>query len=184
MKNKRVLFIIALIVPIVILLSITWKPISTLNTGESIVLETIPVDPRDVLYGDYVMLQFAVEEFSKDKLDPQLIKEFSKHSGGKVPVYAILQKEDNGIYGLKSVTHKKPSEGIFLNGDMYYYDSEEDNEEYTEVNQKYFANFLPDRFYVAENTGMQLEDLSRQGQLLADVKVKDGFAVLENVRPK
>ncbi len=179
MKNKRVLFIIALIVPIVILLSMTWKPISTLNTGESIVLETVPVDPRDVLYGDYVMLQFEVEEFSKDKLDPQLIKEFAKHTTGKIPVYAILQKEDGDIYGLKSVTHKKPSEGIFLKGDMYYYD-----EEYLEEDQKYFANFLPDRFYVAENTGMQLEDLSRQGQLLADVKVNDGFAVLENVRAK
>lgn len=179
MKNKLVLFLIALIVPIVILLSMTWKPISTLNTGESILLETVPVDPRDVLYGDYVMLQFVVEEFSKEQLDPQLMEEFSKHTTGKIPVYGILQKEEGDLYGLKTVTHKKPSEGLFLKGDMYYY-----SEDYLTENQKYFANFLPDRFYVAENTGMELEDLSRKGQLVAKVKVKDGFSVLEDIKPK
>jgi len=179
MKNKRNLFLVALIVPIILLLAMTWKPLYTVNTGKTITLETVPVDPRDILYGDYVSLQFAIEEFTKDDLDPALIKEFSKHDTGRLTVYAVLEQEEGDLYGLKTVTHKKPNDGLFLKGDMYYY-SEFNNKE----NQTYFANFLPDRYYVAENTGMQLEDLSRKGQLIADVKVRDGFAVLENVRPK
>ncbi|PIC57391.1 hypothetical protein CSV80_08920 [Sporosarcina sp. P12(2017)] len=179
MKSKRNLFLLALIVPIILLLAMTWKPLYTVNTGETITLETVPVDPRDILYGDYVSLQFAIEEFSKEDLDPALIKEFSKHDTGKLTVYAVLQLEEGDLYGLKTVTHKKPSDGLFLKGDMYYY-GELDIDE----NQMYFANFLPDRFYVAENTGMQLEDLSRKGKLLADIKVRGGFAVLEDVRPK
>lgn len=179
MKNKRNLFLVALIVPIILLLALTWKPLYTVNTGKTITLETVPVDPRDILYGDYVSLQFAIEEFSKDDLDPELIKEFSKHDTGKLTVYAMLEQEEGDLYGLKTVTHKKPSDGLFLKGDMYYYGEYNKDE-----NQMYFANFLPDRFYVAENTGMQLEDLSRKGQLLADIKVRDGFAVLQNVRPK
>lgn len=179
MNNKRNLFLVALIVPIILLLAMTWKPLYTVNTGKTITLETVPVDPRDILYGDYVSLQFAIEEFSKDDLDPELIKEFSKHDNGKLTVYAVLEQEEGDLYGLKTVTHKKPSDGLFLKGDMYYYsDYNIDN------NHMYYANFLPDRFYVAENTGMQLEDLSRKGQLLADIKVHDGFAVLQNVRPK
>ncbi|WP_232319224.1 MULTISPECIES: GDYXXLXY domain-containing protein [Sporosarcina] len=150
-----------------------------MNTGKTITLETVPVDPRDILYGDYVSLQFAIEEFSKERLDPALIKEFSKHDTGKLTVYAVLEQDEGNLYGLKTVTHKKPSDGLFLKGDMYYY-----GEHSIDENQMYFANFLPDRFYVAENTGMQLEDLSRKGQLLADIKVRDGFAVLEDVRPK
>lgn len=179
MKNKRNLFLLALIVPIILLLAMTWKPLYTVNTGKTIILETVPVDPRDILYGDYVSLQFAIEEFSKDDLDPALIKEFSKHNTGKLTVYAVLEQEEGDLYGLKTVTHKKPSDGLFLKGDMYYY-----GEHTTDETQMYFANFLPDRFYVAENTGMQLEDLSREGQLLAEIKVRDGFAVLEDVRPK
>ncbi|PID01975.1 MULTISPECIES: GDYXXLXY domain-containing protein [unclassified Sporosarcina] len=179
MKNKRNLFLIALIVPIILLLAMTWKPLYTVKTGKTITLETVPVDPRDILYGDYVSLQFAIEEFSKESLDPALIKEFSKHDTGRLTVYAVLEQEEGDVYGLKTVTHKKPSDGLFLKGDMYYY-----GEHNIDENQMYFANFLPDRFYVAENTGMQLEDLSRKGQLLADIKVRDGFAVLEDVRPK
>lgn len=179
MKNKRNLFLVALIVPIILLLAMTWKPLYTVNTGKTITLETVPVDPRDILYGDYVSLQFAIEEFTKDDLDPALIEEFSKHDTGKLTVYAVLEQKEGDLYGLKTVTHKKPNNGLFLKGDMYYYGEFNSNEI-----QTYFANFLPDRFYVAENTGMQLEDLSRKGQLIADVKVRDGFAVLENVRPK
>ncbi|PIC97945.1 GDYXXLXY domain-containing protein [Sporosarcina sp. P29] len=179
MNNKRNLFLVALIVPIILLLAMTWKPLYTVNTGKTITLETVPVDPRDILYGDYVSLQFAIEEFSKEDLDPALIKEFSKHDTGKLTVYAVLEQEKGDLYGLKAVTHKKPSDGLFLKGDMYYY-----GEHASDETQMYFANFLPDRFYVAENTGMQLEDLSRKGQLLADIKIRDGFAVLEDVRPK
>ncbi|ARD47735.1 GDYXXLXY domain-containing protein [Sporosarcina sp. P33] len=179
MKSKRNLFLVALIVPIVILLGMTWKPLFTLNTGKSIVLETVPVDPRDILYGDYVSLQFAIEEFTKEDLDPLLIEEFSRHDTGKLTVYAVLEQEEGDLYGLKKVTHKKPADGLFLKGDMYYYGNSD-----ADTDQTYFANFLPDRFYVSENTGMELEKLSREGQLLALLKVRDGFAVLEDIRPK
>lgn len=179
MKTKRNLFLVALLIPIILLFAMTWKPLYTVKTGETITLETVPVDPRDILYGDYVSLQFAIEEFGVDDMDPALMKEFSKHNTGKLTVYAILQKNEDDLYGLKTVTHKKPSDGIFLKGDMYYYGDYNEHRQ-----QTHYANFLPDRFYVAENTGMQLEDLSRKGQLLADIKVHDGFAVLQNVRPK
>lgn len=179
MKNKRTLFLIALIAPILLLLSMTWKPLVTLNTGETILLETIPVDPRDILYGDYVYLQFAIEQFDKESLDPALLKKVTSKGTGTLTVYAVLEQQEGKLYGLKTVTMKKPSEGMFLKGTMYYYG--EPNQFDKTV---YNADFLPDNFYVAENTGTELEKLSQRGQLLAEMKVKNGFAVLQDIKPK
>ncbi|WP_301109729.1 GDYXXLXY domain-containing protein [Sporosarcina sp.] len=179
MKNKRNLFLIALVIPILLLLSLTWKPLWTLNTGTPIVLETIPVDPRDILYGDYVSLQFAVEEFKEDVIEPELLKDLKKQSFGKIVVYAVLQKEHGDLYGLKSVTAEKPDSGIFLEGQMYRYGDSIVGEEIT-----YYADFLPDRFYVPENTGQRLENLSRKGKLIAKMKVYNGYTVLQDIQPK
>lgn len=178
MKNKRNLFLIALIIPILFLLSMTWKPLWTLNAGTTVVLETIPVDPRDILYGDYVRLQFAVEEFKEDVIEPALLKELKTQSYGKVIVYAVLQQEGD-VYGLKSVTADKPGGGVFLKGQMYRYGGSINGAETI-----YYADFLPDRFYVPENTGGQLEDLSRQGSLIAKMKVYNGYSILQDIQPK
>lgn len=179
MKNRRNLFLIALFIPILLLLSMTWKPLWTLNTGTPIVLETIPVDPRDILYGDYVSLQFAVEEFKEDVIEPELLKDLRNETYGKVVVYAVLQQEQGDLYGLKSVTAEKPDSGVFLKGQMYRYGGSINGKETT-----YYADFLPDRFYVSENTGQRLEDLSREGKLIAKMKVHNGYTILQDILPK
>lgn len=38
-----------------------WKEMS-LRTGQEIVLETVPVDPRDVFRGDYVVLRYRISQ--------------------------------------------------------------------------------------------------------------------------
>lgn len=169
----------AFIAPLVVLLSMTWKPLWTLNVGTPILLESVPVDPRDILYGDYVSLQFAVEEVQAKDMDPALLKELSTESYGKMVVYAVLQQEDKNKYGLKMVTAEKPDSGVFLKGRMYYYGQSPYDPQTT-----YYANFLPDRFYVPENTGKRLEDLSREGQLIAKIKVHNGYAVLQDIVQK
>lgn len=179
MNNKRILFLLALIAPLILLVSMTWKPLNTLKAGETILLETVPVDPRDILYGDYVFLQFAIEEFTTEAIDSELLKKLNSKNSGKITVYALLERQEGALYGLQKVTQNKPSEGLFLKGSMHYYGTSDDY-----INNFYYADFLPDRFYVAENTGMELEDLSRQGQLLAEMKVHNGFAVLQDIRPK
>ncbi|AXH99970.1 hypothetical protein DV702_09680 [Sporosarcina sp. PTS2304] len=180
MKNKRNLFLIALIVPILLLVSMTWKPLWTVNKGETVLLETIPVDPRDILYGDYVQLQFAIEEFGPDSIEPALLDKLTSKYSGNLKVYAVLERQNSEeLYGLKMITDKKPSDDLYLEGTMYYY-----GEPYDGSHTVYYADFLPDRFYVSENTGTELEKLSQRGKLLAEMKVKDGFAVLQDIYPK
>ncbi len=54
---------------VVILISVFWLIIAfwlvaykehTLKTGKKIVLETVPVDPRDILRGDFVVLSYKI----------------------------------------------------------------------------------------------------------------------------
>ncbi|WP_153731717.1 GDYXXLXY domain-containing protein [Sporosarcina obsidiansis] len=179
MKNKRNLFFIAIIIPMLLLLSMLWKPLWTLNVGTPILLETIPVDPRDLLYGDYVSLRFAVEEVKEQNIDPDLLHELSDDTYGELAVYAVLQQEDGGKYGLKTVTANKPEDEVFLTGQMNRYAETLPGQETI-----YYADFLPDRFYVPENTGKRLEELSREGQLVAKLMIHDGYAILQDIMPK
>ena len=61
MKNKGIGFIVALTVPLLLLIGLTVKPLWTLTYGDDIALLTVPVDPRDLLYGDYVTLWYETK---------------------------------------------------------------------------------------------------------------------------
>lgn len=175
-SRKRIGFIIALAVPLILLLSLIVKPLWTLKTGENIVLKTVPVDPRDLFYGDYVTLQYEIEEVPKEKLSPNLIKKLEKEtSWGNFKVYGKLVAKD-GVYILEELTETKPSQSLYLTGNLQYYSYF--NTEEVEV---YDVNFSLNRFFVPENTGMELEGLSRKGQLIAHIKVKNGYAVLDSI---
>lgn len=176
MKNRRLFFLIALAVPLIMLVSLTIKPILTLQAGTPVTLETIHTDPRDVLYGDYVYLRFEVEELDRQYLNAELRKTVDEaESYGEVVVYAVLQQQGD-LYTLQEVTLDRPTDGVFLKGTMNYYPAanmpREDN---------YYARFLPDQFHVADSTRTELESLSRSGRLLAHLKVRNGFAIIESV---
>jgi uncharacterized membrane-anchored protein len=54
------LFLVAAVVQIVIVLGFVGARESLLRRGEEIVLATVPVDPRDLFRGDYVVLRYEV----------------------------------------------------------------------------------------------------------------------------
>lgn len=176
MKNKKFHFIIVLAVPLIILLSLTVKPLWTMTSGEDISLLTVPVDPRDLLYGDYVTLRYEIEEVPKKKVTEALLKKLEKKTTYKpTKVYGKLVQE-NQVFILEELTDKKPSDALYLTGRMYGYPYlDEDNIMILNV------DFNLERFFVPENTGTKLEELSRQGQLVAHIKVKNGYALLRDI---
>lgn len=176
MKNKKVHFIIVLAVPLIILLGLTVKPLWTLTFGEEISLLTVPVDPRDLFYGDYVTLRYEIEEVQKDKLTEDLLQKLENDTSYKaVKVYGKLIQKDQ-VFILEELTDKKPAGSPYLTGQMYGYPYLNEN------NTMIFnVDFKLDRFFVPENTGMELEKLSRQGQLVAHIKVKNGYALLRDI---
>ncbi|WLV24657.1 GDYXXLXY domain-containing protein [Aciduricibacillus chroicocephali] len=180
MNNKKRLlgFFAVVAVPILILLLMTVKPLLALGTGQEIALKTKPIDPRDLLYGDYVYLSYEIEDVSEDKLDRELIKKAKSNNYGSIKMYAILKKQGD-VYTLDHITAKKPDKGVYLIGDLYAYQDYTDSKT---KSYKYDANYNLDRYYVPENTGKSLEDKAQKGKLTAYVKVRNGYGILTTIK--
>ena len=168
-----------LAIPIVILLVMLVKPILTLNTGEDITLETKPVDPRDLLYGDYVYLEYEIQDVDKGDMDEDLLKKLDLQKNGQIPVYAVL-KRDGTVHKLDQLRVKKPVDGVYLKGQLNFYGYWAGRKKSTVYN----VDFNLDRYYVPENTGKSLEASARDGNLIAKVKVRNGYGILTNLNKK
>lgn len=176
--SSKKLFLITLSVPLLILVSLTVKPLWTLAFGEEITLRTMPIDPKNLFYGDYVDLHYEIEDVPLDKIADDLRAKIDGNlSNRPIRVYGILIQEDDG-FTLKSLTHKKPRNGTYLTGTLQYYPFYSDYE-----TESLTVDFNLERFFVPENTGMAFEDLARRGELIAHIKLKNGYAVLRDLRP-
>ncbi len=172
MDNKRK-HIIASLIPVIILLSMCIKPVATLLLGQEILLKTVPYDPRDLLRGDHVILNYQISDIPVSML-PSEFKEVEKYSLRAKDVYVVLKKTGD-YYDLNSVKLKKPEAGHYLKGKIQYFGNNETGQEVAHI------DYSLDKFFVPENTGMELEEKSRKGELTARVKVLNGYAYLINV---
>ena len=181
MKSRRSKFVLALIVPILILIGLIYKPVMAYVFGETITVKTVPVDPRDLLYGDYVNLELEINTVRKEKMSKELKEKISieKPDNGIstnrriITVYTILEKDEDN-YTVHSVALHKPKSGIYLKGkiDLWYSDSNI---------YEYYIDYGLNRFYVEENTGKELENQSARGELALVLKVADGYALIEDI---
>lgn len=156
----------------------TYLPLMTYFFGETIVLETLPVDPRDVFRGDYVVLRYEINEVPIDKFPEELRNwdTFDDYKNKKL--YAVLKEEGNS-YTVDYMSFSKPNNPYYLEAKLY--------ERYPLENlygDTVFVEYNIDRYFVPENTGKELEDASRQGELLAEVKVWNGYPLLVDIYPK
>jgi uncharacterized membrane-anchored protein len=62
-------FYIIIILQIVLLFAMIGTKIYTLKTGTKILLEVLPVDPRDLFRGEYVRLQYKISTINWNKME-------------------------------------------------------------------------------------------------------------------
>lgn len=67
MDKKKAFFMILLLWVVLSVALIGYKQY-TVSTGEKILLKTIPVDPRDILRGDYVVLNYEISRIDIGKI--------------------------------------------------------------------------------------------------------------------
>ncbi len=173
-KSKQLL--IALAVPVLILVGMCFIPLYTLTTGNDIILETIPVDPTDLFRGDYVTLRYAAEEVPKRLVEEKVINEYQKDFR-LMDVYVLLEKKD-GIHTPAKVMLAEPENGVFLKGEMQYFDKSIQGEEIAII------KYSLDRYYVEDNSGTEWEEASAKGEVLVKAKLKNGYAVLTDIMKK
>lgn len=73
-----------------------WRFEQTLASGQTVILELAPVDPRSIMQGDYMALAFAI--------DRQLPDDAAQHS------YAWLSLSEQGIASLHSLSNDLPAQ--------------------------------------------------------------------------
>jgi uncharacterized membrane-anchored protein len=169
-------FWVTLLVPVALLLSMTIHPLKISLFAEEIVIKTKPFDPRDLFYGDYVVLHYEIEDVPLDFIDREIISKAEEDPYAQLPVYVRLEKNGD-IYEAKRVTAEKPQEGIYLKGIIHADSLLAESGGLAQVEYKNI-----NRYYVEENTGHDLEEKARAGQIYAVLQVYEGDAILKDIR--
>ncbi|GAA3920173.1 GDYXXLXY domain-containing protein [Hymenobacter algoricola] len=84
--RRHRLVLLAVAVQILFILGVAAAGYATTAWGRTIRLRTTPVDPRDLLYGDYVRLTYTISQ-----LPIRLWREPGRGAKANEPVYVVLQ---------------------------------------------------------------------------------------------
>jgi len=134
----------------------------TLRTGEEVLLKTIPVDPRDLFRGDYVILRYDISTIDTGSIQSDK-GEFKK--GDRV----YLSLGDDGKYAIaKALYVEAPKEGLYIKGTVR-------NVRGTRLSIEYGI----ESYFVPEGEGKRIErQIGRTVEVKASIS-KSGHAVIK-----
>lgn len=114
MNKKIILFFIAFLWIVIAAAMIISKQF-TLKTGEAVVLETVPVDPRDLLRGDYVVLRYKISTLYLD----QVRSEKKSYRNGE-RIFVRLQPKGKFWEATAVQTRRSTDKGFCIRGRVSY----------------------------------------------------------------
>jgi uncharacterized membrane-anchored protein len=175
MNNKIIIILIAIFWFVSLSSMIVYKQY-TIITGEQVLLKTVPIDPRDLFRGDYVILSY--EDISTIKVDLEDSKSISSSFNNKyeIDIYIILDKDaDTNIASYQGVSTTKPESGLFIKGKASKsYGDKNDSNMYLNI------NYGIESFFVPEGKGLEIE--RSLGEIYTNVSIdRNGNAVLRNL---
>ena len=110
--NKRIIVLLIALLWVIVTVGFIASKQAVLKSGKVILLETEPVDPRDLLRGDYVILSYRISNLHLDRIASE--KKYFRH--GEI-VY--VEVEPKGKYWeAASISAERPvaGAGIFIRG--------------------------------------------------------------------
>lgn len=149
------------------------KRASVLRSGHEIVLQARPVDPRDLMRGDYVILGYEITS-----VDRKIIQ--GTPADGARDVYVALKPDAGGIWKISRASFTPltdlASDEVQIRGQSNYGISDYPDAVIS-------LNYGIERYYVPEGEGRAIEDSQRDLQITAVVAVDDaGTAVMKALR--
>jgi uncharacterized membrane-anchored protein len=88
---------------------------AALAFGERVLLETRPVDPTDILRGDYVTLDYEIQDIPDDIL-PEKMSDVAYSRRRPSTIFVELERDADGVGHVKSVSLKRPKDGLYIKG--------------------------------------------------------------------
>ena len=144
---------------------------SILRSGADIKLKTLPVDPRDLLRGDYVILSYPISTIPKAIVTGEVPKE-----SGRVRLAVRLKPGADGLWTASEASFGELPEAegsVVLRTQPFDYYSPGDGS----LPDNLFVSYGIERYYVPEGEGKVLEEARNQEELEVEARVsKDGVA--------
>lgn len=147
-----------------------------LQNGREIRLAVVPVDPRDLFRGDYVVLSYDISRIeTKDTpADPNI-------NWGDTVYVGI----DDGADGWRATAlrRERPESGTFIRGTITGVTGESGGECPPILGcQTYTVDYNLEQFFVPEGTGREIENLRNDQRVSVDVALADdGRAALKRL---
>lgn len=167
--NKKLIVVIIGFLWVAIAVGLILSKQQTLRTGRTVVLETVPVDPRDFLRGDYVVLRYKLSSLDLNQIE-------SKKSYYRSGESIYVKLEPKGKFWQAVAIYEKKDDiinGLFIKGRVkYYYD------------KKLEANYGIESYFVAEGEGRDIEKKMRGNKSSVSVEVvvdSSGNALIKRV---
>lgn len=139
---------------------------SILRNGVDVVLKTVPVDPRDLLRGDYVILSYDISTIPVDKVTGRFPTEATD-----AQLSVRLEKQLDGFWGVAEASFSAlaPKEGTVIarSAPFYFYPAPDSQQASLNV------DYGIERYYVPEGEGKVLEEARNASALSVTARVDD-----------
>lgn len=166
-RNK--IFLLLGVLWILILAGFVGYKEYTLRTGTEVLLKTMPVDPRDLFRGDYVVLRYEISNIDKKETPLSSIESFPAIFKSGDQVYVSL--DVSGKYAVVSgISRSVPNSGLFISGSVV-----------SDRGDSIQVEYGIESYFVPEGKGRYIESQMRDN---VDVKVmidKYGKALIKDV---
>lgn len=157
---RVLLFAAAGLIQVALIAVMVFDRVSILREGSEVKLKTQPVDPRDFLRGDYVVLNYEISSVAAAELKDQPAP--SRHAD----VYVRLAPNAEGFHSAVSV-HREPiavtAPEVLIRGRVVYGANCGDNVRL--FCDRLQLNYGIERYFVPEGEGARVEQARRDGQV-------------------
>jgi uncharacterized membrane-anchored protein len=163
-------------IQIALLLTLLIDRVRILREGTEVTLATRPIDPRDFLRGDYVMLNYDISTLPAGNL------ENAPASGRNAPIYVKLAPK-GGVYAAVSL-HLEP---VAVTGSEVLILGHVANGTTCGADEQSFCSTLTlkygiERYFVPEGEGRGIERANREGKVAVVAAVtKAGHAAIKQL---
>ena len=154
------LIIGGIILQLIVLVTMIAMRLTPLLTADTILLRVVPVDPRDVFRGDYVVLGYECSRIPSQGiagLRGHQDNDFREVQGQTVYV-TLVPESDGKHWRPEQYSTERPKQGIYLRGQI----------------QGWQIQFGIESFYVQEGKGRAYENAVQNRKLWAKISVTPG----------
>lgn len=157
---RPLFYALAAVVQVSAIALIVYDRVRVLREGSEVTLQTRPVDPRDFLRGDYVVLNYEISSLPAGALKD------TPSQGRGTPVYVKLARNPGGTYDAVSV-HAEPvpvaGGELLIRGRVVYGATCGPNSR--AFCERLQINYGIERYFVPQGEGREIERSRNQGKV-------------------